>query len=183
MFIISFVFLGRTTLWNWHFWLRTLSLVLVENKSDNFVKYFDQSELKLEESGLLTRKNISLDNPLWRWICVPWLLFFFYFFSVRLPLYQSQTCQRVHYMKVLFLSDPTPNQTFVSNFPSPHLGWHLLFLGQGEVSPGCDGDPPVTGVAAPAHDAKPVIVTHSPVVTIAELIDFIWFWIRRLNGW
>jgi len=97
MFIISFVFLGRTTLWNWHFWLRTLSLVLVENKSDNFVKYFDQSELKLEESGLLTRKNISLDNPLWRWICVPWLLFFFYFFSVRLPLYQSQTCQLVHY--------------------------------------------------------------------------------------
>ena len=51
---------------------------------------------------------------------------------------------------------------------------YLLFLGQGEVSPGCDGDPPVTGVAAPAHDAKPVIVTHSPVVAIAELINFIW---------
>ena len=50
---------------------------------------------------------------------------------------------------------------------------YLLFLGQGEVSPGCDGDPSVTGVAAPAHDAKPVIVTHSPVVAIAELINFI----------
>lgn len=28
-------------------------------------------------NGLLTRKYISLDNPLWKWICFPWLLFFF----------------------------------------------------------------------------------------------------------
>ena len=62
-----------------------------------------------------------------------------------------------------------------------------MFLSQGEVSPGGDGDASITGEAAPAHDAEPVIVTDSAVATIAELIDFIWkkennikrFWFSR----
>ena len=41
------------------------------------------------------------------------------------------------------------------------------------MSPGGDGDASITGEAAPAHDAEPVIVTDSAVATIAELIDFI----------
>lgn len=105
-------------------------------------------------------------------------LFLFFFF-----LYIRVGCVSLSIMKVLFLSDPAPNKTFVSNFPSPHLGWHLLFLGQGEMSPGGDGHPAIAGVAASAHDAQPVIVTHSAIASVAELIDFIWFWIRRLNGW
>jgi len=140
-------------------------------------------KVKLWGIGLLTRKNISLDNPLWR---CGYVFHGYCSFSISFLwgfLYIRVGCVSLSIMKVLFLLDPTPNQTFVSNFPSPHLGWHLLFLGQGEVSPGGDGDPSVTGVASPAHDAKPVIVTHSPIVAIAELIDFIWFWIRRLNGW
>ena len=51
---------------------------------------------------------------------------------------------------------------------------YLLFLGQGEMSPGGDGHPAITGVAASAHDAQPVIVTHSAIAAVAELIDFIW---------
>lgn len=54
------------------------------------------------------------------------------------------------------------------------LASHLLFLGQGEMSPGGDGHPAIAGVAASAHDAQPVIVTHSAVAIVAELIDFIW---------
>ena len=53
------------------------------------------------------------------------------------------------------------------------LSSYLLFLGQGEMSPGGDGHPTIAGVAASAHDAQPVIVTHSAIASVAELIDFI----------
>lgn len=133
-------------------------------------------------NGLLTRKYISLDNPLWKWICFPWLLFFFISFLFLEASFISEldvsACLlwRFCFYRILL-------PTFVSNFPSPHLGWHLLFLGQGEMSPGGDGHPAIAGIAASAHDAQPVIVTHSAIASVAELIDFIWFWIRRLNGW
>lgn len=51
--------------------------------------------------------------------------FLFLFFSWGF-FYIRVGCVSLSIMKVLFPSDPAPNKTFVSNFPSPHLGWHLI---------------------------------------------------------
>ena len=46
----------------------------------------------------------------------------------------------------------------------------LLFVRQGEVSPGGDGHPPVACIAAAAHDAQMVIVAHAPVTKRVHVI-------------
>ena len=46
----------------------------------------------------------------------------------------------------------------------------LLFVCQGEVSPGGDGHPAVACIAAAAHDAQMVIVAHAPVTERVHVI-------------
>jgi len=64
----------------------------------NLLKYFDQSELLLDRrSGLLTRKNISLDNP---FNYIDGYVFHNYCFSVSFSFLEasfSWMCQLVYY--------------------------------------------------------------------------------------
>jgi hypothetical protein len=43
------------------------------------------------------------------------------------------------------------------------------------MSPGGDGHPTIAGVAASAHDAQPVIVTHSAIASVADLFKDLLF--------
>ena len=82
----------------------------------------------------------------------------------------AQTCQPATRNRIIITFS---HISTICRLDSALLTCYLLFLGQGEMSPGGDGHPAITGVAASAHDAQPVIVTHSAIAAVAELIDFI----------